>query len=148
MSEELQTTGEKSPKCNPVEKETRINEVVEMLLDYKTYGEICKFLQDKYEISRKTAEVYLKEGRQIVMETIPDAREIVSKHVKLYEKIIRQNFGVDDRTAMISSVNLEKLLKLHNPEVQVNQQFNSINLEGIDIQEVLEAIKELKQKKE
>lgn len=145
-SQEIQTTNNYTPKCNAAEKETRINETVEMLCQFHSYGETCKFLQDKYGIARKTAEVYLQEAREIIMATIPKGEEIVGKHVKLYERIIKRNENVDDRTAMIGAVNLEKLMHLHTPELQVNQQFNTLNLEGVDIQEVLEAIKLLKEK--
>jgi hypothetical protein len=148
MSEELEPIKEYTPKCNAAEKEIRINETVEMLCSFHSYGEICKFLQDKYGIARKTAECYLQEAREIVIATIPKGEEIVAKHVRLYERIIKRNEGTDDRTSMIGSVNLEKLLHLHNPELQVNQQFNTLNLEGVDFQDVLEAIKALKEKKE
>jgi hypothetical protein len=136
------------PKCNAYEKEIRINETVEMLCGFHSYGEICKFLQDKYGIARKTAEGYLQEAREIVISTIPQGQEIVGKHVRFYERVIKKNEDQDVRSALIASANLEKLMKLHNPEIQVNQQFNTINLEGVDIHDVIEAIKMLKEKKE
>jgi len=148
MSEELQTTRDYTPKCNAAEKEVRINETVEMLCNFHSYGEICKFLQDKYGIARKTAECYLQEAREIVIATIPKGQEIVGKHVRFYERVIKKNEETDVRSALIASVNLEKLLHLHNPELQVNQQFNTLNLEGVDIQQLMEVIKGLREEKQ
>jgi hypothetical protein len=147
-NQELEPIKEYTPKCNAAEKEIRINETVEKLCAFHSYGEICKFLQEKYGIARKTAESYLQEAREIVISTIPQGREIVGKHVKFYERTIRRNEGVDDRTALIASEKLEKLLHLHNPETQINQQFNTLNLEGIDIQELMEVIKNLREEKQ
>ena len=151
MSEELQPIEESQdrlPKCSPAEKETRINEVVDLMCKFHTYGEICRFLQDKYGLSRKGSEIYLKEGKEILMKTIPEPKEIIGKHIKAYERIIKRNEETDPRTSMIGMVNIEKLLKLHNPDVQVNQQFNTLNLEGVDIQSIMEAINALKEKKD
>ena len=147
-NQELNNTKESITRCNSAEKEMRINETVELLCNFNSYGDICKSLQDKYGISRKTAEWYLQQAREIVISTIPKGPEIVGKHIKFYERIIKRNEITDPRTAMIGSVNLEKLLHLHNPEIQLNQQFNTLNLEGVDIQEVIDVIKTLKQEKE
>ena len=54
----------------------------------------------------------------------------------------------DARSAMIALNNIEKLLKLNVPQTQVNQQFNTLNLEGVDFDNLMDAIKALKSSNE
>ena len=49
---------------------------------------------------------------------------------------------------MIDLNNIEKLLKLNVPQTQVNQQFNTLNLEGVDFDNLMDAIKALKSSNE
>jgi hypothetical protein len=146
LNEELQPIEEheRLPKCSAIEKEMRLNEVVEMYGELKSYGEIQKFLMEKYGLTKKSTEPYLREGRELLLKSIPDAKEIVAKHIRKYTKIARSNEETDVRSTMIALVNIEKLLKLHNPETQINQQFNTLNLEGVDIQSIMETIRALK----
>lgn len=148
MSEELlpiENQHERLPKCSDAEKEMRIAEVVDLYGQLKTYKEIQNFLMEKYGLTRKSTEPYLRQGKEELIKSIPDAKEIIARHIKKYTSIAVKNEDQDVRSSMIAMVNIEKLLHLHNPETQINQQFNSLNLEGVDLQSIMDAIKAVKQ---
>jgi hypothetical protein len=147
MSEDIIPIEEQDrlPKCSAIEKEMRIAEVIDMYGQLKTYKEIQNFLMEKYGLTRKSTEPYLRQGKEELIKSIPDAKEIIARHIKKYTSIAVKNEDQDVRSSMIAMVNIEKLLKLHNPETQINQQFNSLNLEGVDLESIMNAINELRE---
>ena len=132
-----------APKCNQVEKATRVREVVKMLLDLKTNTEIVEYISEKYHISRATVNNYINDANHEIRKTIPDSKSIVGQHVALYKKIARNNQGQDDKVTLQALAQMEKLLKLHNPSVQINNNTLNLNLEGVDNEEITEIIKSL-----
>lgn len=135
-------------KCTGIQKQDRINEVVEMMGELKSNSEIQKFLMEKYGLTKSSTEPYLREAKQALLATIPDPQEIIAKHIKKYTKMARKLEDTDARSAMIALNNIEKLLKLNVPQTQVNQQFNTLNLEGVDFDNLMDAIKALKSSNE
>jgi hypothetical protein len=132
-------------RCTALDKQIRLDEVVDMMGKLYSTNEIQKFMMEKYGVAKKTTEDYLREARDIIISTIPSPQEIIGKHIKTYERIARRNEGIDDRTSMIATASIEKLLKLHVPDIQVNNNTLNVQMDGVDLQDILQAVKQLKE---
>lgn len=135
------------PKCSTSEYETRVTEVIDMLTHFETQPAIRKFLGEKYGLQPISCKIYIDEANHRIIDNIPGTKEILGKHIEIYKRIIKRNENDDARTSLIAMNSLEKLLHMHQPEIQLNQQTNNISFEGIDIQDIMEYLKSLKDDK-
>jgi hypothetical protein len=148
MSEELipieQDNEDRLPRCTQLEKKERVNEVADMLGELKSNKEIEKFLMEKYNLTKSSTEPYLREGREILIKNMPSGEEILAKHINRYTKIAQKTESDDPRTSMIAMSSIEKLLKLHNPDVQINNNSLHLNLESVDKEDIMKLIRTIK----
>lgn len=109
-------------------KSDRVAEVIELLVEGRTRNEVRIHLQQKYGTSRRSHDYDIEEAfKQIREQYEKDNGSTISKHFAIYDKIISQ--AIEDKmyeTALKSMVQKEKLLKLHNPDTQVNVQNNTL----------------------
>jgi len=131
-------------RCSPSEYETRIAEVTDMLLHFESQATIRKFLVDKYGLKLNSCKQYIDEANHAIIANIPTAKQIIGKHIEVYNRIAKKSEADDARTSLLAMNALEKLLHLHQPELQVNNNTLNLNLEGLNTEEVLEYLKALK----
>lgn len=58
---------ERANKCTALEKQQRMDEVVDMMCKFHSSHEIQKFLMEKYGLAKKSTEPYLTQAKQIII---------------------------------------------------------------------------------
>jgi DNA-binding CsgD family transcriptional regulator len=133
---------DRAPHCTQLQKQERIEEVAEMLLQHKSNKEIQIAIAEKYRISPETVKNYLTDANKLIIDNVPEVKAIISKNIDTYRRIIKDSESDDKRTTILAMAGLEKLLRLHGPETQNNTQIN-LNFDNVDTEELIELIKQL-----
>ena len=131
-------------KSTAVGRSVRVEEVAELLLKQKSNAEIKKIIAQKYGISEETVRNDLFDANKLIQENIPEIKSIIAKNIETYRRIAEQAEGDDRRTAVLALQAMEKLLRLHNPELQVNNNTLNVNVDGIDTEDLMDIIKNAK----
>lgn len=156
----------KGKKGNKVEIEIRRNDVYELLLAGNSKSTIVAHCYDKYNVRLSTVEKDITFARAELKKFFQVERDdVIGMHLARYEEMFRlysikgemvDSFNEDGEVIKEFSFNpsynlneaakmlerKEKLMKLHNAEIVVNNTHNSFNTKSLDNDE-LHLLKEL-----
>ena len=123
----------------------RMDDIIDMLVHQKSNKEIKKVIAEKYGISEETVRCDIPKATKIMIERMPDPVEIISKNIETYRRIAESAENDNDRrTAVISLQAQEKLMRLHQPEIQNQNNTLNINIESVDFQTLRELLNNAK----
>ncbi len=75
-------------RCNKSMLENRLNTITTLLAENRTSGDIVKYCQDNYQVTEKTARMYMQVARAEVMEFLQkDKNEIMSDFLLQYRAL-------------------------------------------------------------
>ena len=110
----------------------RMDEIVQMLLDCKPRKYIVDFLVTNYNISPKSTDHLITNGYKLIKELYqPDRESIILTHISKYYSILNSIEDFDPKAKIAALQAIEKLLKLHQPDVAI--QNNTLNLDLKDV---------------
>lgn len=124
-------------------KDERVSEIIELLVEGRTRNEVRLHLNNKYGVSRRNHDNDIESAFVTIREEYEKENgSTISKHFAIYNKIISQ--AIEDKQydiALKAMLQSEKILRLHNPDTQVNIQQNTLNLEKLTVEELKELLK-------
>lgn len=124
-------------------KDERVSEIIELLVEGRTRNEVRLHLKNKYGVSRRNHDNDIESAFVTIREEYEKENgSTISKHFAIYNKIISQ--AIEDKQydiALKAMLQSEKILRLHNPDTQVNIQQNTLNLEKLTVEELKELLK-------
>jgi predicted transcriptional regulator len=135
---------DRAPKPSEALMQERLDDIVEMLVHQKSNKEIKKVIAEKYGISEETVRNNIPAATKLMVERMPDVSEVISKNIETYRRIAESSEGEDKRTAILALQAMEKLMRLHQPEFQTQNNTLNVNIEGIDIEVLTELMKSAK----
>ncbi|MBL4702742.1 MAG: hypothetical protein JKX85_15970 [Phycisphaeraceae bacterium] len=79
-------------KPTKLEKESRIDRVLQMLVAGSSKSEIKKMCRSSFGVSARTAERYLSSARNILIEELDEPREVlIARSLGLYRSVVSDN---------------------------------------------------------
>ena len=118
----------------------RREEVLQLLMNFKGHSYIQDYIQSKYDVGKKSVERDITIAYETIKNDYPiDTQSIVEKHIAMYYDLANQaKEQYDAKGAAAILEKIEKLLKLHQPDVVINNntQNNTLNLENISVEEL------------
>jgi hypothetical protein len=132
---------------NEAEVALRQNDVKEMLLQGRSTTYIIAYVMNQYKIGRSSVErditIVYRELRQYFERAKDD---IISEHIGRYDRIFEQCMELGNyRDALKALRQKEELLKYHKNEPLIAIQNNTMNVDSISDEVLLESIKNLKE---
>jgi hypothetical protein len=137
------STGSSINLPTKIAKAQRIEEVADLLLKLKSNSEIKKIISEKWGISPETVRNDISEASKLIQEQVPEIKLVIARNLEAYRRIAEESEPDDKRTTLLALNSIEKLLRLHGPDVQHNTQINQITFEGIDNEQLKELIQQL-----
>jgi hypothetical protein len=123
------------PRSSAAEKKLRVDYVKALIdQDITSPQEIRLKVSERFDhdFSEMTIFRYIKDAKkEIALENPGEVSFTISLHINRYEQMYYDcKKNGDNRGAIIAMQAKEKLLGLHNPEVQINIQNNTLNHSG------------------
>ena len=118
----------------------RREDVLEQLMNYKGHSYIQDYIQKKYGVGKKSVERDITIAYETIKKDYPiDTQTIVEKHIAMYYDLAntaKEQYDAKGAAAILEKI--EKLLKLHSPDVVINNntQNNNLNLENISVDDL------------
>lgn len=136
--------GRKTIQEKAKETEIRRLEVTEMLLKGYLQKDVIRRLSEKYGVTTRTLQSDVKLAlKNIYISYETKIPELIDEHIAKYKYIYREAMEANDlKSALSALASVEKLLKLHNIETQVNIQQNTIDLKNLSMSELKELLNE------
>jgi hypothetical protein len=123
-------------------KAERVSEVIELLTEGRTYNEIQLHLQAKYNTTRRTHDADIEQAYNEIKEQYEKKNgNTISRHFNTYNHII--SGALEDKqfdVALKAMAQLEKLLKLHNPETALQINNNNLDLSHLSVEDLQKII--------
>jgi hypothetical protein len=124
----------------------RREEVLEQLLNFRGHTYIQDYIQNKYDVGKKAVEKDITNAYLTITKEYPiDTQTIVSTHIALYYSLANDaKEGFDPKGAASILEKIERLLKLHQPDTQINVQNNILNVESLTLEQIEKLLNESK----
>ena len=118
--------------------EERDSEIVQMLLDCKPKSYIYTELNNKYNIGRKAVDALLSKAYISIKENYAVDREnVINTHIQKYYKIVDDATTLYDTKSQLGALAaIEKLLRLHQPDVAIQQNHLTLDLKDYSVDDL------------
>jgi endonuclease III len=121
----------------------RIEFLVNLILKGHNHSYICAEAMKEFGASYSSVTKLMMKANQFIKENIKiDTEALVLQHVQKYKEIMTDWDKVDGKTQIAAMQAIEKLLKLHNPETQINNNTLNLNLKDLSVRDLKELLKE------
>lgn len=136
----LNRQGKKSRPPKRLQEE-RIDEVVEMLLKCLPKSELYRFMKEKYNLDKRSVDPLVTKGYQIIKDSYEVDRDaMVSQHIQMYYQIANEAEFPEAKIKALQAI--EKLKKLHTPEVAIQNNTIHLDLKDMNMNELRDLLKE------
>ena len=126
---------------NKVLQEQRLMEVVDLLLQVKPRKEIYQYVYDNYGVGQKSTDYLITEAYKVIKEKYSVDREgVVNQHIQKYYDIVNKCDGYDPKHQIQALQAIEKLLKLHQPDVAIQQNTLELDVKHLSLEEIKELL--------
>jgi hypothetical protein len=121
----------------------RIKTVVDLILKGTTYRNMVNEIEKEFGVGESAASKMIIKANQFIKENVKiDTEALVLQHIEKYKEIINDWDKVDGKTQIAAMQGIEKLLKLHSPETQINNNTLNINLKDLTVSQLKELLKD------
>lgn len=121
--------------------EQRMLEVVSLLLDLKPKKEIYQYIYDNYGVGTKTCDYLIAEAYKVIKADYNVDREaVVNTHIQKYYEIANNCNGLDSKNQLAALAAVEKLLRLHQPDVAIQNNTLNLDLKDVSIADLKELL--------
>ena len=112
----------------------RREEVLQQLLNFRGHTYIQDYIQTKYEVGKKAVEKDITNAYITISKDYPiDTQTIVKKHIAMYYDLASDAKEMGDSKGAANILGMiEKLLKLHQPEVAIQVNSNTLNIDALN----------------
>lgn len=117
-------------------------EVAAMLLQARPRSEIIKHCCETYGVQESSVTAIVTRAYAYIRETHALDREgIVQVHIQHYYDVYRQALALADSRGCVQALNsIEKLLRLTQPDTQINNNSLTVNLKDMTVNELKELL--------
>lgn len=118
--------------------EERMLLVVDMLMNLKTRSQIHQELYDRYGSGRKNTDYIITQAYKVIKESyLPDKEAIINQHINRYYEIANDAKDILDNKSQIAALQaIEKLLRMHQPDVAIQQNTLQLDLKDMSINDL------------